>query len=192
METSDSFVTALSVVEISPNSVNNSRVQDGEGTLATPVNGTEGQTDLQIPEKEYAASNSCCKKAGSNLQQDHSRRNNVSLGTGQVVYDNTPLPVPSTLNLESSSTDESCCAYIARKWEQLGDVPEVSSSGQQVVGAEKASMSAVLELTPNQRDLSHEEGESSSIPEVTFLDALQNGTSDRRMVLQKQKYRNCV
>ena len=65
METSDSFVTALSVAEVSPNSVNNPRVRDREGTLVT-----EGQADLRVAEKECAASNSCDKETDSNLQHD--------------------------------------------------------------------------------------------------------------------------
>ena len=148
METSDSFVSALSVMENSPSLANNSLSQDGDRTLTTPANGTSSQANLRVTDKE-------CVPANDSLD----------------VYDGTPPQPPPTLHLESSSTDESCGAYIARKWEQLGDVPEVGSSGQQAAGTEKASTSAVLELTPGQDSLSIEGGDSNSIPEVTFLDS---------------------
>ena len=64
----------------------------------------------------------------------------------------------------------------------MGDVPEVSSSGRQIVAVEKFSTSAILELTPNQGDLSNEEGEFSSIPEVTYLDAPEQST-ERNILL---------
>ena len=64
----------------------------------------------------------------------------------------------------------------------MGDVPEVSSSGRQIVAVEKFSTSAILELTPNQGDLSNEEGEFSSIPEVTYLDPPEQST-ERNILL---------
>ena len=71
----------------------------------------------------------------------------------------TPPPVLGTLNVESSSTDESCSAYIARKWEQLEDVPEADIHSQRTIGAEKSSLSAVLELAPAQREPDDKETE---------------------------------
>ena len=167
METSDSFVTAVSVVEVSPNSMDSKRMLDDEETLAAQI---EGQTAPLDNRKEDAPSNSSDKESGPNLQQDHPGHSDVNLGTSHIAS-NINLPTPREINVESSSTDESCSAYIARKWEQLGDVCEASSSGQQLVGAEKASTSAVLELTPNQEDLRNEEDDSNSIPEVTYLDS---------------------
>ena len=80
-------------------------------------------------------------------------------------------PVSGPLNVESSSTDKSCSAYIARKWEQLGDVPEANIYNQRTTGAEKSSLSAVLELGPGQGEPDDEEDDSDPVPEVTFLDS---------------------
>ena len=78
--------------------------------------------------------------------------------------------VSGTLNVESSSTDKNCSAFIARKCEQLGDVPEANIHNQRTTGAEKSSLSAVLDLAPGQGGPDNEEDDSDLVPEVTFLD----------------------
>ena len=77
-------------------------------------------------------------------------------------------------NVESSSTDESCGAYIARKWEQLGASPENETQGPNGDNIEKVSESAALGLAPTQNPLGQIESESDSVPSVAFLDSTAN------------------
>ena len=77
--------------------------------------------------------------------------------------------------MESSSTDESCGAYIARKWEQLGVTPEDSTQGPSGGTVEKSSDSVTLELAPTQNHPEQIETESvDSVPRVAFLDPPKN------------------
>ena len=73
--------------------------------------------------------------------------------------------------MESSSTDESCGTYIARKWEQLGCAPETGTSSQGGGRYEKLSESAVMELMPNQVTPSHDDMDIGSVSEVAFLNS---------------------
>ena len=82
----------------------------------------------------------------------------------------TPSPACGFPNGESSSTDESCGAYIARKWEQLGVCNETCNHSQGDGNAGKASCSFALELMPNQDPSEQEENNSDSVPGVSFLD----------------------
>ena len=92
------------------------------------------------------------------------------------LHDPTATP-QSTLrhaNVESSSTDESCGAYIARKWEQLGTSPENETQGPSGGNIEKVSESASLELAPTQNSQGQIESESDSLSSVAFLDPTTN------------------
>ena len=73
--------------------------------------------------------------------------------------------------MESSSTDESGGAYIARKWEQLGVTRENSTQGPSSGNVEKSSDSITLELAPTQSLPDQIETESvDPVPRVAFLD----------------------
>ena len=83
---------------------------------------------------------------------------------------NTPT-VSEMPNVNSSRTDESCGAYIARKWEQLGCTQEIGTSSQGVGRHEKYSESDALELMPTQNPPNQDKMETDSVSEVAFLDS---------------------
>ena len=94
-----------------------------------------------------------------------------TLPAGQPELTVTPLSAIGSTNMESSSTDESCGAYIARKWEQLGVTPENSTQGPSGGNVERSSNRITLELAPTQNLPDHTETVSvNSVPRVAFLD----------------------
>ena len=86
----------------------------------------------------------------------------------------TPQSMIRHANVESNSTDESCGAYIARKWEQIGASPENETQGPSDGNIEKVSESAALELAPTKNPLGQIESETDSVPSVAFLDSTAN------------------
>ena len=72
-------------------------------------------------------------------------------------------------SVESSSTDESCGAYIARKWQQLGTPPQDCTQGLSDGNLGKCSESIALELMRNAPDQS--ETDSDSVSRVASLDS---------------------
>ena len=89
----------------------------------------------------------------------------------QPEVETTPNPRTGATNVEGSSADESCSAYIARKWQQLGETQETPSSQHMTVSARKESESILLQLAPNQEQAGLEDQDSDSVPEDAFLDS---------------------
>ena len=75
------------------------------------------------------------------------------------------------LRAESSSTDESCGEYFARKWRQLGCSSEAGTHGQSDGNSEKFSESAAMELAPQQGEADLEDMDTDPYPTVAFLDS---------------------
>ena len=50
-------------------------------------------------------------------------------------------------------------------------MPEADINSQRAIGLDKSSLSAALELAPNQGELNFEEADSDPVPEGTFLKA---------------------
>ena len=171
METNESFVTAPSVDEVSSESANNTMVREDE---ELPSHRHEGSAEIPpvslVSDKEDVSSNRHENESDDVLLQSRTERVSEGLQVDPSGVTDTTPPAPGTLNVESSSTDESYSAYIARKREQLGDVPEADIHSQRTIGAEKSSLSAVLELAPGQGEPDNEEDDSDPVPEVTFLD----------------------
>ena len=123
-ESSDSFVTAASNTDSS-----------AQTTMSAPAQGA-----MEVVSEDAHLENE--PRSGLGLVPEVP----VVLSTTAV----TPPTTTETLLVESSSTDESCGAYIARKWEQLGCVPETGTSSQDGGKIVKTSESFAMELAPTQ------------------------------------------
>ena len=85
-------------------------------------------------DEEDVSSNGPEKEVSTILRQVHSEHPSKALPVVQSGSVCTPPPTKLGVPiLEGSSTDESCSAYVARKWEQLGATHEFSTSSQGVV-----------------------------------------------------------
>ena len=159
MDTSESFVTASSHVEspsLACNPQNDQEEMDTAVPTQTPISTVAGPS-VQFEE--------------SGVPETSQFENPQILSSAQSEPIVTPQSAVTIINVESSSTDESCGAYIARKWEQLGVTPEIITEGPSCGNAEKFSDSAVLELAPTQNPPDQTETDSDSVPRVAFLDS---------------------
>ena len=168
METSEAFVTAISDTGMGNNEV---EVPKESGP---PVNET---ADVPIISPNLA---------GTGQEESHSEQIEVNVvltnfedrqedieaptDPDQPEVETTPNPRTEATNVEGSSTDESCSAYIARKWQQLGETQETPEA-HMTVRAQKESESILLQLAPNQKQAGLEDQDSDSVPEVAFLDS---------------------
>ena len=172
METNESFVTAPSKDEFSPESEKVAGTQEGRRLPSDrPEGSAEIPPDPQVIVTGDALSTRQNDDSDEILLQTRSGLVNKRLQVDPSGSAGIPPLVTNTLNADSSSTDESCSAYLARKWEQLGDVPESNIHSQGTTEVERSSLSAALELTPGQGGLDDEQEDSDSVPAVTFLDS---------------------
>ena len=169
MDTSESFVTAISGTGVGSNEV---EVPKESGP---PVNET---TDVRVNSPNLAG-------AEPDENQPKQVENDAGLTNSEVLQEDieaptkpnqlevetTPNPRTEATNVEGSSTDESCSSYIARKWQQLGEAQETPSSQHMTVRAQKESESMLLQLAPNQEQVGLENKDSDSVSEVAFLDS---------------------
>ena len=162
MDTSDSFVTAASNVENpSPTGTNTCSHPESEVKATSPDEVVE-VTAMGTEERETVTDASQVNKT-----QDLS----VEVVQGPSAVEPHTVTTPDNAagppNVESSSTDESCGAYFARKWEQLGCAPCTSS---QADGRNaKYSESVMMELLPGQRPADYEEADNDSVSQLAFL-----------------------
>ena len=165
--TSESFVTASSHVE-NPTLSSDRQYNQEEATpeaLAQTSTDTITEMDLTIILESSGA-----KETGQVQEMDPTEVLQTS-STTQPDLSTTPQPIMANLGVESSSTDESCGAYIARKWEQLGTTPEDCTQGPSDGNLGKCSESIALELMP-QRDAPDQiETDSDSVSWVAFFDS---------------------
>ena len=158
MDTTDSFVTASSTVNNFP-------------TVKSMAHGQNNNDDkLDDPERVVEDDRSLVSEGAT-----------TSLGNITVTPQDSPITISNTEatppaitatgNVESSSTDESCGAYIARKWEQLGCSQETGTSSQNDWSGKKFSESTMMELMPGQYSPTQDELELDEAPEVAFLDS---------------------
>ena len=172
METNESFVTAPSIDEVSPEREKVAGTQEDRGL---PSDRPEGSAEISPGPQAIVASDALSTRQNDDsdeiLLQTRSGLANKGHQVGSSGSADTPPFAPNTLNADSSSTDESCSAYLAPKWEQLGDVPESKLLSQGTTEMEKSSLSVALDLTPGQGGLDDEQEDSDSVPAVTFLDS---------------------
>ena len=139
MDSADSFVTAAS---------------NAENPIVTDVNVCS--QDKEDPESDsseevvvVAPANAETEAAPEDLHGENEPQRNLQvIPEVPIVFPSTIITPPTTSevpHVESSSTDESCGAYIARKWEQLGCVSETGTSRQSDGKNVKASESTALE-----------------------------------------------
>ena len=144
METSESFVTASSHAE-NPTLSSDQNCNQKEATLETDTQArSETVTEMDIiiiPEGSQA-------KETEQVQEKDLTVMPQTSSTMQSELPTTPQTVVPTVGVESSSTDESCGAYIARKWQQLGDSPEDCTQVPSDGNLGKCSESIALELMP--------------------------------------------
>ena len=169
MDTSESFVTAISDTGVGNNEVEVPK----EGI--PPINETN---DVPVSSPNLAGAEpdeSQPKQVGNNngLTNSEILREDIEASTkpNQPEGETTPNPRTEATNVEGSSTDESCSAYIARKWQQLGETQETPSPQHVTVKAQKESESTLLQLAPNQEQVGLENQDSDSVSEVAFLDS---------------------
>ena len=118
MDTSESFVTAISDTGMGSNEV---EVLKESGP---PVNETtdvpDNSPNLAGAEPDESQPKQVENHAG--LTNSEVLQEDIEAPTepNQLEVDTTPNPRTEATNVEGSSTDESCSAYIARKWQQLG------------------------------------------------------------------------
>ena len=127
MDTSESFVTASSHTG-SPSLVRNP--QNSQEEMDTAVN-VQSAMNTVVDSLVHSA-----ETGVQAMSQDESPQ---TLPAGQPELTVTPLSAIGSTNMESSSTDESCGAYIARNWEQLGVTPENSTRCRSGDNVEKSS-----------------------------------------------------
>ena len=163
-ESSDSFVTAASNTE--------------NQTVTVADVCCHGNDNLEPDSSAQTTMSAPAQGEMEVVPEDAHRENEPRSGLGlvpevPVVLSTTAITPPTTtetLHVESSSTDESCGAYIARKWEQLGCVPETGTSSQDGGKIVKTSESFAMELAPTQDLQSQDEMDTDSVSEVAFLD----------------------
>ena len=167
METSESFVTASSHAE-NPTLSSDQNCNQKVATLETDTQArSETVTEMDItiiPEGSQA-------KETEQVQEKDLTVMPQTSSTMQSELPTTPQTVVPTVGVESSSTDESCGAYIARKWQQLGDSPEDCTQGPSDGNLGKCSESIALELMPQRDAPDHTETDSDSVSRVAFLDS---------------------
>ena len=164
MDGNDSFVTAASTAENPVVTDVNVGRQEKEG----PESGNTAEVVVITP------GNVETEAATESLHVENEPQRSVQEVPGVFLILPTTfntLPTTSEIpHVESSSTDESCGAYIARKWEQLGCVSETGTSSQGDGKIVKASERVAMELAPTQGLLSQDELDTDSVSEVAFLD----------------------
>ena len=158
MDTSESFVTASSHIEGSSSMSNLQNSQEAMGTAVT------------VQSVMNTVVGPLIHSEGTGVQEMSQDESPQTLTAGQPEPTATPQSAIGITNMESSSTDESCGAYIARKWEQLGVTPEIGTQGPGGGNVEKSSDSIALELAPTQNLPNQTETDSDSVPRVAFLD----------------------
>ena len=172
METNESFVTAPSIDEVSPEREKVAGTQEDRGL---PSDRPEGSAEISPGPQAIVAGDALSTRqndvSDEILLQTRSGLVNKGHQIGPSGSAGTPPLAPITLNADSSSTDESCSAYLARKWEQLGDVPESNLLSQGTTEMKRSCLSVALALTPVQGGLNDEREDSDSVPVVTFLDS---------------------
>ena len=166
MDSNDSFVTAAS---------NTEKQLTGDVTACN--------SDVETPESatpkeliQVSSPNLDTAAMTENLLEENASQWQTQLGSSypsKALSENntTPLLTAMSFPVESSSTDEICGEYIARKWAQLGCSAEAGTSSQGGGKVEMFSESSPLELLPNQDVRSQEEMETDSVSEVTFLNS---------------------
>ena len=166
IDSNDSFVTAASNTE-SPNTRSAPVCNPNTQNVETVVTQNPIEACSQNIETEIMPDN----PPEENLLQSETTLDRS--GPSRIVPETTttPLLTESNLAVESSSTDESCGEYIARKWEQLGCSEETGTFSQSGGNTEKISESVTIELTPQQDVLMQEEVETDSVSDVAFLDS---------------------
>ena len=167
METSESFVTASSHVE-NPTLSSDRQYNQEEVTpeaLAQTSTDTITEMDLTIILEGSGAT-----ETGQMLEMEQTDVPQTS-STTPPDLSTTPQPIMPNRSVESSSTDESCGAYIARKWQQLGTSPEDCTQGPSDGNLGKCSESNALELMPQRNAPDQSETDSDSVSRVAFLDS---------------------
>ena len=166
MDTSDSFVTATSNVgNPSPTGTNTCSQPESE------VNATSSEEVVKVAAMYTEERETVTDASRVNETPDPS----VEVAQGPSAVEPNAVTTPANAagppNAESSSTDESCGAFIARKWEQLGCAQEPCTSSQAYGKNAKYSESVMMELLPGQSPADYEEADNASVSEVAFLDA---------------------
>ena len=114
MDSADSFVTAAS---------------NAENPIVTDVNvysqeEDDPESDSSEEVVDVAHANAETEAANEHLHGENEPNHNPQVvPEAPIVLPTTTVTPPTTSevpHVESSSNDESCGAYIARKWEQLG------------------------------------------------------------------------
>ena len=194
METNESFVTAPSVDEVSPESGKSTVIRENkELPTNRPESSAEISTVPQVLVTENVPSSRHEIESVDVFLQSRTELIGEGFPNDPSGATATPPPVSGTLTVDSSSTNKRCSAYIAREWEGLGDVPESNIHSQKTTGVEKSSLSALLELAPGQGEPDNEEDDSDPVPEVTLLDIRKypaKGIIKSFMVLQNRKSKN--
>ena len=166
MDSNDSFVTAIATTENQPTvnaSIRGSDIGDSGSTVheeAVEISHDNPQAEATV--RDVSDEN----LAQNNPQQELGEPSKTLSGACT-----TPLFMSGTLQAESSSTDESCGEYIARKWRQLGCSSEAGTHGQSDGNSEKFSESAAMELAPQQGEAGLEDMDTDPYPRVAFLDS---------------------
>ena len=166
MDSNDSFVTAIATTENQP-AVNASIRDSGEGDSGSAVRVGAAETSHDNPETGATVEN----LPAENLSQNNSQQDSGGPSKISSQASNTPLFMTDTLRAESSSTDESCGEYIARKWQQLGCSSEAGTHGQSDCTSEKFSESVAMELAPKQGVGDLEDMDTDPFPTIAFLDS---------------------
>ena len=162
MDTSESYITASSHIASPPLKCD---PQPGQEEIGTRID---------LPTVMDSAVSPHAQGEESSIQEVIQNDLPLTLPVGLHDPAATPQSMIRHANVESSSTDESCGAYIARKWEQLGASPENGTQGPSGGNIERASESAALELAPTQNPLEQVESETNSVSSVAFLDSTSN------------------
>ena len=166
MDSNDSFVTAIATTENQPTvnaSIRGSVIGDSGSTVHEEAVGTSHDN----PQTEATVEN----LSDENLAQNNSQQDLGGLSKTSSEASTTPLLMSGTLRADSSSTDESCGEYIARKWRQMGCSSEAGTHGQSDGNSEKFSESAAMELAPQQGEADLEDMDTDPYPTVAFLDS---------------------
>ena len=166
MDSNDSFLTAIATTENQP-TVDASIRGPGVGDSGSTVHVEAVGTSHDNPETEATVEN----LPDENLSQNNSQQDFGGPSKTSSEASTTPLFMTGTLRAESSSTDESCGEYIARKWRQLGYSSEAGTHGRSDGTSEKFSESAAMELAPQQGVGDLEDMDTDPFPTVAFLDS---------------------
>ena len=166
MDSNDSFVTAIATSENQP-TVDASIRGPGVGDSGSTVHVEAVGTSHDNPETDATVEN----LPDENLSRNNSQQDLGGPSKTSSEASTTPLLMTGTLRAESSSTDESCGEYIARKWRQLGCSSEAGTHGQSDGTSEKFSESAAMELAPQQGEGDLEDIDTDPYPTVAFLDS---------------------